>query len=71
MTQRVDVGERAVYVGIRIDPAPEPNRIALHIPPEARVVIAEVVVDFRAPLPPLRLITAIRVRGLVFELRVI
>ena len=41
----INVGEgRCLYIPISIDPTIQPNRIALNIPPDPRVVIAEVVV---------------------------
>ena len=42
ITQRI-----RVHVQIRIQPALEPDGIRLHVTPELRVVIAEVVVDLR------------------------
>ena len=55
---RIDFGHGPVAdVDIGVDPTPEPNRIALHISPNRRVIVSEVVVIE----PRLRIVVLARV----------
>jgi hypothetical protein len=53
-----EVGRVTGYVRERIDTAPEPNRVALHVSPNARIVVAvEIVMQpvFRVEILPRRI----------------